>query len=205
MSDSLIAFIGGTGFDLRGPDSPFQNPVDERVDTRFGPAHITRASLDGKGVVFLHRHAQPDDPNQKTVPPHKINYRANIAALKKLGVTGILASTAVGGLRPDWKPGSLVCLDQFLDMTTNRVKTFFDTRAIHTDVTHPYCSHLRELLLKAAYKLVIRAIRVGQVPPGAIRPGWTDRGFRAEPATQIRLNPVVAHSIKSNLGICPER
>lgn len=153
MSDSLIAFIGGTGFDLRGPDSPFQNPVDERVDTRFGPAHVTRASLGEKGVVFLHRHAQPDDPSQKTVPPHKINYRANIAALKKLGVTGILASTAVGGLRPDWKPGSLVCLDQFLDITTNRAKTFFDTRAVHTDVTHPYCSHLRALLLKAAYTL----------------------------------------------------
>ncbi|RYX83540.1 S-methyl-5'-thioadenosine phosphorylase [bacterium] len=150
MSDTLIAFIGGTGFDLRGPDSPFQNPVDEQVDTKFGPAHVTRAALGEKHVVFLHRHAQPDDASQKTVPPHKINYRANIAALKKLGVTGILASTAVGGLRPEWAPGTLVLLDQFLDVTTNRNKTFFDTRAVHTDVTHPYCGHLRKLLLDVA-------------------------------------------------------
>ncbi|BCM93893.1 S-methyl-5'-thioinosine phosphorylase [Abditibacteriota bacterium] len=150
MSDTLIAFIGGTGFDLRGPDSPFQNPTDERVDTKFGAANVTRAMLGDKGVVFLHRHAQPDDASQKTVPPHKINYRANIAALKKLGVTGILASTAVGGLRPEWAPGTLVVLDQFLDVTSNREKTFFDTRAVHTDVTHPYCSHLRSLLLSVA-------------------------------------------------------
>lgn len=150
MPKSLLAFIGGTGFDLRGPDSPFSDPVDEKIETRFGPAHVTRASVEGKPVVFLHRHAQPDDATKKTVPPHKINYRANIAALKKLGVTGILASTAVGGLRPEWPPGTLVLLDQFLDTTTGRDKTFFDSRAIHIDVTQPYCGRLRSLLMESA-------------------------------------------------------
>lgn len=150
MPKSLLAFIGGTGFDLRGPQSPFKDAQDGQIDTRFGPAAITHALLEGKPVVFLHRHARPDDPRQKDVPPHKINYRANIAALKKLGVTGILASTAVGGLRPEWPSGTLVLLDQFLDMTTQRAKTFFDARAVHIDVTQPYCGHLRALLLGVA-------------------------------------------------------
>ena len=150
MPKSLLAFIGGTGFDLRGSHSPFKNTQDGQIDTRFGPAAITHATLDGKPVVFLHRHARPDDMTKKDVPPHKINYRANIAALKKLGATGILASTAVGGLRPEWQPGTLVLLDQFLDLTTNRAKTFFDARAVHIDVTQPYCSHLRTLLLSTA-------------------------------------------------------
>jgi 5'-methylthioadenosine phosphorylase len=155
MSKSLLAFIGGTGFDLRGPDSPFKNAYDGEVHTRFGAAAVTHAELEGRPVVFLHRHANPDNPSQKNVPPHKINYRANIAVLKKLGVTGILASTAVGGLRPEWASGTLVLLDQFLDVTTNRAKTFFDSRAVHIDVTQPYCGHLRALLLGVANELNI--------------------------------------------------
>ncbi|HEX9995986.1 MAG TPA: MTAP family purine nucleoside phosphorylase [Abditibacterium sp.] len=153
MPNSLLAFIGGTGFDLRGPSSPFRNPQDSQIDTRFGPATVTRADLNGQPVVFLHRHARPNDPARKDVPPHKINYRANIAALKKLGVTGILASTAVGGLRPEWPSGTLVLLDQFLDVTTNRAKTFFDQRAVHIDMTQPYCEYLRALLLETARDL----------------------------------------------------
>ena len=147
---SLLAFIGGTGFDLRGPDSPFSQPRDERIATRFGAAHVTRALLDGQPVVFLHRHARPGAPQFKDVPPHQINYRANIAALKQLGATAILASTAVGGLKRGWAPGTLVCLENLLDFTTNRAKTFFDARAVHVDVTHPYCPALRALLLQTA-------------------------------------------------------
>ena len=155
MNKGLLAFIGGTGFDLRGPHSPFKNAQDGQIETNFGAANVTHAVLEGRPVVFLHRHAQPDNPKMKTVPPHKINYRANIAALKKLGVTGILASTAVGGLRPNWPSGTLVLLDQFLDVSTNREKTFFDERAVHIDVTQPYCSHLRSLVLQVASELKV--------------------------------------------------
>ncbi|BCM92115.1 S-methyl-5'-thioinosine phosphorylase [Abditibacteriota bacterium] len=147
---SLLAFIGGTGFDLRGADSPFSSPSDSIIRTRFGPASITRAYLDAQEIVFLHRHARPTAPDIKDVPPHRVNYRANIAALKTIGVTGIFASSAVGSLRPDWKPGTLVCLDNFMDYTTNRSRTFFDERAVHIDATRPYCSDLRALLLDAA-------------------------------------------------------
>ncbi|RYX83758.1 S-methyl-5'-thioadenosine phosphorylase [bacterium] len=147
---SLLAFIGGTGFDLRGADSPFSSPTDSVINTRFGPASVTRAFLDAQEIAFLHRHARPDNPTVKDVPPHRVNYRANIAALKSLGVSGIFASTAVGSLRPEWLPGTLVCLDNFMDFTTNRARSFFDNRAVHIDATLPYCSDLRAMLLAAS-------------------------------------------------------
>ena len=176
---SLLSFIGGTGFDLRGPDSPFSDARDELVATKFGSASVTHAKLDGKPVVFLHRHARPDDPMRKDVPPHKINYRANIAALKQLGATAILASTAVGGLRREWAPGTLVCLDNFLDMTTNREKTFFDERAVHIDVTQPYCEELRALLSRTAQSENIELVDGGTY-------GCAD-GPRFETSAEIRI------------------
>lgn len=142
---SSIAIIGGTGLDLRAENSPLQMTRDERIATRWGEAFVTHAKYFEREIIFLHRHAAPDGTTRR-VPPHQINYRANIAALKKLGVTAILASTAVGSLRPQWPPGTLVLLDQFLDFTTSRPKTFFDEHPVHVDVTQPYCPHLRQLL-----------------------------------------------------------
>ena len=152
-SQGLLAIIGGTGVDLRSASSPLSEVRDEAVSTRWGRAHVTHAQLDGRPLVFLHRHANPDAPDQRHTPPHRINYRANIAALKKLGVTAILASTAVGSLRREWPPGTFVLLDQFIDCTTNRDKTFFDERAVHIDVTEPYCPRLRAMLSYAAQDL----------------------------------------------------
>jgi len=149
----LLAIIGGTGFDLRGEHTPFGAVRAELIHTRWGAAHVTHARLQkdgGREIVFLHRHADPHVPGRRRVPPHKINYRANIAALKKIGVTAILASTAVGSLRPQWPAGTLVLLDQFIDCTTNREKTFFDEQPVHVDVTEPYCGHLRALLRQTA-------------------------------------------------------
>ncbi len=146
----LPAIIGGTGLDW-SQDSPLHSTRDERIQTRFGTALVTHATFQDRALVFLHRHAAPSGAGR--VPPHSINYRANIAALKQLGVTAIFASTAVGSLRPSWQPGTLVLLDDFLDMTSGRAKTFFDSRPIHIDVTQPYCSHARSFLLEAAREL----------------------------------------------------
>lgn len=151
-----VAIIGGTGLDSLG-HSPLQNQRDERIQTRWGSASITRATLESdeaqaRELIFLHRHAAPDSQNGR-VPPHKINYRANIAALKLLGVTAIFASTAVGSLNRDYPPGSLILLDDFLDATSRRDKTFFDTHPVHVDVTNPYCPHARQTLLDATRKL----------------------------------------------------
>ena len=151
----MLAIIGGTGVDLRGADSPLTESREEVVHTRHGAALVTVAEYAGRDIVFLHRHANPEAaPGAPThVPPHRINYRANIAALKKLGVTAILASTAVGGMRREWSPGTLVLLDQFIDCTSGRDITFFDTGAVHVDVTTPYCPALRALLLDCAGEL----------------------------------------------------
>ncbi|HVF11031.1 MAG TPA: MTAP family purine nucleoside phosphorylase [Abditibacteriaceae bacterium] len=149
----LLAIIGGTGFDWRGEHALFSDALGELIHTRWGTAHITRARLrqdGGRDIVFLHRHADPHVPERRRIPPHKINYRANVAALKQIGVTGILASTAVGSLRPEWPAGTLVLLDQFIDCTTARAKTFFDEQPVHVDVTEPYCGGLRALLQQVA-------------------------------------------------------
>ncbi len=142
-----LAIIGGTGVELSTPGAR-----DEVIETRWGKALVTRTGLSGRELFFLHRHADPDS-GRRHVPPHKINYRANIAALKKLGVTTIFASTAVGSLREEWQSGTLVLLDQFVDFTSNRDKTFFDERAVHIDVTQPYCPQARNQLLQAACEL----------------------------------------------------
>ncbi|HEX8833291.1 MAG TPA: MTAP family purine nucleoside phosphorylase [Abditibacteriaceae bacterium] len=148
--NGLLAIIGGTGVDLRGEGSPLYDLRDETVETRWGTARVTLAKLGERDIVFLHRHSPAPGTH---IPPHRINYRANIAALKKLGVTAILASTAVGSLRREWAPGTLVLLSQFIDATTTRDKTFFDDRAVHIDVTEPYCPRLRALLGESAEDL----------------------------------------------------
>lgn len=159
MSSGLLAIIGGTGIDWRGPHSPLRNTRDGVIETRWGTARVTRATIgqgdDEKEIVFLHRHSPQPELH---IPPHRINYRANIAALKKLGVTGILASNAVGGLHPEWPVGTLVLIDQFIDQTSARNKTFFDDRAVHIDVTTPYCPRLGALLMSAATDLDVELL-----------------------------------------------
>jgi 5'-methylthioadenosine phosphorylase len=152
----MLAIIGGTGVDLRGETSPLTEARQEIITTQHGAALVTLARHAGRDIVFLHRHANPDPQTQHIsphLPPHRVNYRANIAALKKLGVTAIFASTAVGSLRREWPSGTLVLLDQFIDCSTDRDKTFFDFGAVHIDVTHPYCQALRHLLTKSAHAL----------------------------------------------------
>jgi 5'-methylthioadenosine phosphorylase len=144
-----LAIIGGTGlgsFDLEGESE------EARVATPWGDALARVGRLRGREVVFLARHGAGH-----RVPPHKINYRANIAALTQLGVRGVVATTAVGGARLDLAPGDLVLLDDFIDFTLTRTgKTFFDGAGgvvVHTDFTRPYSDELRAALLAAAERL----------------------------------------------------
>jgi 5'-methylthioadenosine phosphorylase len=173
----MIAIIGGTGVEL-STHSALYEARDETIETRWGKALVTRALLDNTEVLFLHRHADLVT-GRRHVPPHKINYRANIAALKKRGATAIFASTAVGSLREEWQPGAFVLLDQFIDGTTNRDKTFFDERAVHVDVTQPYCPRLREYLREAARRLNVELQDSGTY--------FCADGPRFETAGEIRL------------------
>jgi 5'-methylthioadenosine phosphorylase len=123
--------------------------------TPYGDALVRIGTYNGESVAFQARHG-----TKHSVPPHLINYRANIYALKLLGVERIIATTAVGSLNQEMKPGDFVLVDQFLDFTKGRMGTFFDggeLGVVHTDVTEPYCPECRAVLATAAKESGITA------------------------------------------------
>jgi 5'-methylthioinosine phosphorylase len=151
----LLAIIGGTG--LTSLETLKVNRR-EMVSTPYGETSgpLTHGELNGQEVVFLARHGYGH-----TIPPHKVNYRANLWALKHIGVTQVIAVAAVGGIRADMKPGYLVFPDQIIDYTWSRCHTYFEEdlrQVIHVDFTQPYCETLRKKLIQAARQtnLVVR-------------------------------------------------
>lgn len=140
-----MAIIGGTG--VYDPNI-LSNIRDVAVSTIYGDTVVKVGTYQGQEVAFMNRHGAGH-----SVPPHLVNYRANIAALKKLGVKSILATAAVGSLNLDMKPGHFVFVDQFLDFTKARKHTFFEggeQGVVHVDVTDPYCGDLRHLMAECA-------------------------------------------------------
>lgn len=143
----LLGIIGGSGLtQYPGLDITEQ----KQVETPYGDpsAAIKMGTLNGKKVVFLPRHG-----DRHSIPPHRINYRANIHALKAIGVTDILAVAAVGGITDKFAPGVLSVPDQIIDYTHSREQSFFSEQFRadnHIDFTWPYDGELRETLLKAA-------------------------------------------------------
>ncbi len=136
-----VGVIGGSGLYalLEGAEpvsvgTPFGDPSDQLVVGEFG----------GRGVAFLPRHGR-----QHQWPPHRIPYRANLWALRSLGVREVLAPCAVGGLRPELGPGSVVVPDQLVDRTTGRVQTFHDSAAVHVEFADPYCPRGRRAVLRS--------------------------------------------------------
>ena len=137
MTEPLLAVIGGSGlYDLPGltdtrwvaVDTPWGAPSDEIFLGRLGHARL----------AFLPRHGRGH-----RIPPSEVNYRANIAALKSLGATDVLSLSAVGGLRADLPPGTFVVVDQFIDRTFSREKSFFGTGMVaHVSMAHPVCPRL---------------------------------------------------------------
>jgi len=119
-----------------------------RVSTPYGEAEVEILRPGEEEIAFLARHGK-----NHTLPPHKVNYRANIAALKALGVSNTLASATVGSLNPQIVPGKLALLTQFLDFTWGRGTTFCEEGEVkHVDVSDPYCPSLRRALLECAAK-----------------------------------------------------
>ncbi len=154
---SELAIIGGTGLTSMEQLEIVRREV---VHTPFGEpsAPFIHGRLFGKEVVFLARHG----PGH-TIPPHKINYRANIWALDYIGVKRIIAVAAVGGIRADMLPGRLVIPDQIIDYTWGRANTFFEdgSRVVHVDFTAPYCPELRARLLEAGRELPFDVVEGG--------------------------------------------
>lgn len=144
-----IGVIGGSGvYDLPG----LKNIREYKLYTPYGAPsdNVIVGELNGKTVAFLPRHGRGH-----RIPPHRINYRANIWALKSIGVKWLIAVSAVGSLREDYKPGDFVLPDQFIDMTKGiRNHTFFEGGVVaHVSMADPFCEHLREIILEASRQL----------------------------------------------------
>jgi 5'-methylthioadenosine phosphorylase len=140
-----IGIIGGTG--VYDPKL-LKKAKEIRVRTPYGPPSdsITIGELKGRRIAFLPRHSK-----KHTIRPTDVNSRANIFALKKLGVQRILASSTVGSLREEFKPGDVVFIDQFIDRTTKREESFYTGRQVcHISVAEPMCPGLRRTLIDAA-------------------------------------------------------
>jgi len=143
-----IGIIGGTGI----YDPSLFNVIEERkISTPFGEPSdkITICSLENKKIAFIHRHGK-----EHRLPPHKINFRANIWALKDLGVKTILAPSAVGSLKKEFKPGNIAIPDQYIDFTKKREYTFYDGGIVcHISQAEPFCNDLREIICRQLEKL----------------------------------------------------
>ena len=155
-SSQIIGIVGGSGlYDLDGlteqrwtrVESPFGEPSDELLFGRIGSHR----------VVFLPRHGRGH-----RIPPHEINFLANIDVLKRAGVTSVLSVSAVGSLRGDLPPGTFVLADQFIDRTLRRPKTFFGSGLVaHVSMGHPTCARLIDHLAAVGAQLALPMVRGG--------------------------------------------
>jgi 5'-methylthioadenosine phosphorylase len=152
----MLGIIGGSGvYHIEGlensrwvvAESTFGEPSDE----------VLLAELEGQPVAFLPRHGRGH-----RISPSDINFRANIDAMKRLGVTDIISVSAVGSLREDIPPGTFVIVDQFIDRTFAREKSFFGTGLVaHVSMAHPVCNRLGDHLFAAAEQMGIPVVRGG--------------------------------------------
>lgn len=165
------AIIGGTGvYEILDERTPLQ------VDTPYGVVQIDAVRLGAEEVFFLPRHGK-----NHTIPPHRINYKANIMALKQLEVESIIATAAVGSCNVLYKPGDLVVMKDFIDFTKSRPSTFFEDSGTvcHVKMDQPYCPTLSQKIYEQAKKLNIEI--AGSVVYTATE------GPRFETAAEIRM------------------
>lgn len=183
----IMGVIGGTGVyqivemgDLK---------EKKTVETPFGESPpISIFTLKDQEVAFLPRHKEGHDN-----PPHMINYRANVYALKMLGVDNILATNAVGSLNQSLKPGEFLIPDDFLDFTRTRPFTFYDDRAVHVDVTQPYCPELRETIISSGKNVD------GKVVDGGVY--VCTEGPRFETPAEIRMFQELGGAVVGMTGL----
>jgi len=159
--------------------SPYGEPSD----------HYRIGRLSGREIAFLPRHG-----SLHHIPPHRINYRANIWGFRELGVKRILSVGATGGISREMKPGSLVVLDQIIDRTCGREATFYDeSEVVHIDFTEPFCPDLRKTLLASASQADIHALEKGTY--------IAVNGPRLETAAEIREYSLMGADVVGMTGM----
>ncbi len=160
-----IAVIGGSGL-----YSLLKNAETKMVATKYGKAKVHCGKIGKNEVFFVARHGE-----KHTLPPHRVNYKANISALKKLGVEKIIATAACGAISK-YAPGDLVIAEDMIGFFAPI--TFFDGKVVHTDFSHPYSQKLNKVLIEAAKRNKINMKRGGIIA--------TMRGPRFETPAEIR-------------------
>jgi 5'-methylthioadenosine phosphorylase len=199
MSGVKIGIIGGSGLD---DPKLMKDAKEKKVKTPYGSpsSPLTIGKINGIDVVILARHGK-----DHSIYPTGVNFRANIYALKKEGCTHILATTAVGSLREEIRPGDLVFVDQFIDFTKHRPLTFHDEKVIHTPMSEPFCKDIRALLISSAKELKLR-----HHPKGTVitieGPRFSTKAeshmFRAWGADVINMSTVPEVILAREAGIC---
>lgn len=193
-----IGIFGGSGFYEFLPD------VEEVwIETPYGPPsdQIALATIDGKRVAFLPRHGK-----DHRFPPHKINYRANLWAMRELGVTRLIGPCAAGSLQAQIKPGDFVVTDQFVNRTWGREDTFFDGPiTTHISAADPYCEELRQIAVSEGKKLGIPIHEKGTVvvisgPRFSTRA--ESREFQSHGWEVINMTQYPEGMLARELGIC---
>ena len=186
----IIGLIAGTGF----YDLPALKDGESReLDTLYGKAQIRSGEWNGARLIFLTRHGVGH-----SIPPHLINYRANIKAMKDLGVEQIIAINVVGGINPKLSPGDLCLIDEFIDFTSGRQHTFSDgskPSVQHVDLTRPYDAKIQSALRQSAKESGILLHENG------VYAGFN--GPRFETPSEIRLAALAGATVVGMTG-CPE-
>jgi 5'-deoxy-5'-methylthioadenosine phosphorylase len=187
VTAGALGVIAGTGFSALGV---LVDAEGAEVPTAFGAVEATLGSLHGRRTVFIPRHR-----SDHSVPPHRVNYRANIQALVDLGVTEVLAVNVVGGIGVD--TGRLVVVDDFIDFTRSRAATFFDGSppdgVVHVDMAEPYDQRLRGVWMAAA-----QARGVDVVPAGVY---GAFEGPRFETPAEIRMAASLGVTVVGMTGV----
>src|ERR1044071_9237140 len=193
-----IGVFGGSGF-----YSLLENVREIEIETPYGKPSdsVFLAEIEGKRVAFLPRHGR-----HHTIPPHKINYRANIWALKSLGVRYLISPCAAGSLQPHVKPEHFVVCDQYVDRTRGRADTFYDGPEVyHVSGADPFCPHLRRLAIEVIREQGIRVHETGTIvviqgPRFSTKAesrwfthaGWEVIGMTAYPEAHLALEQAIA-------------
>lgn len=181
------AVIGGTGVN----ELNLTKQIEVTVETPYGRIPLKTGLINGIELAFLKRHGEGH-----AIPPHRINYRGNIWALKELGVKKILATGAVGSLSPACEIGQIALVDQFLDFTKMRSQTFYeggDHGVLHVDLSEPYCPDLRRTILAGAENIGL------QIPNGGVY--VCTEGPRFETPAEIKMFRTLGGDVVGMTGV----
>jgi 5'-methylthioadenosine phosphorylase len=195
-----IGIIGGSGLD---DPKILENIQEIEIDTPYGKTSspITSGQMDGKDVLILARHGK-----KHSITPTNVPFRANIWALKELGCTYIMATTACGSLREEIKPRDFVFINQFIDFTKHRNLTFYEKeKVVHTPMAEPFCEYLRLKLAETAKELNITHHKKGTIIT-IEGPRFSTKAesllFRTFGADVINMSTVPEVILARELGIC---